>query len=134
VLPLDYYDRALQLLADTVPAPTFVIFGDDPGFVEMFVERTGHRGHSAVSGLAIGRDPIAQLRLLSECDHAILSNSSFAWWGAWLGDRRGDPNRTVIAPAGFGWKIRPEWTSLDEVPGVVTNYQLVSWRRSAASS
>jgi hypothetical protein len=133
-LPLEYYDRAMRQIAKTVSAPTYVIFGDDPAFVEMFVERAEHRGHVAVSGLAFGRDPITQLRLLSECEHAVLSNSTFAWWGAWLGDRRGDPDRAVIAPTWFDWKIRHGWTVLEEVPGTVTTYDLSTWRRSAASS
>jgi hypothetical protein len=34
---------------------------------------------------------------MSLCDHAVISNSTFAWWGAWL--QAGDPaRRTVIAP------------------------------------
>ncbi len=68
----------------------------------MFVERSERRGRVAVSALASGRDPITQLGLLSECDHAVPSNSTFAMWGASLGDRRGGPERAVIAPAGFG--------------------------------
>jgi hypothetical protein len=35
--------------------------------------------------------------LMSICNHAIIANSSFSWWGAWLGDKQ--KNRTVIAPA-----------------------------------
>lgn len=33
--------------------------------------------------------------LLSLCDHFIISNSSFSWWGAWLSRT---PNKVVIAP------------------------------------
>jgi hypothetical protein len=33
--------------------------------------------------------------LLSLCDHFIISNSSFSWWGAWLSI---SPNKVVIAP------------------------------------
>jgi hypothetical protein len=30
------------------------------------------------------------------CPHAVIANSSFSWWGAWLGD---GTQRIVIAPA-----------------------------------
>lgn len=133
-LPVDYYDRAMRILADTLGRPTFVLFGDDPAFVDLFAERAEHRGYSVVSALPLGHDPITQLRLISECDHAILANSSFAWWGAWLGDRRDERGRTVIAPAGWGRSVRERWIPLEEVPGVATTYDLSTLGPPAAWS
>ena len=133
-LPLDYYDRAMRLVADTIDQPTFVLFGDDPEFVDLFAERARHRGYSVVSALALGADPITQLRLMSECAHAVLANSSFAWWGAWLGDRRNERERTVIAPAGWGYLVRAGWIALEEVPGVATTYDFSTFGPAAALS
>jgi len=36
-----------------------------------------------------------EMRMMSLCDHAIIANSTFSWWAAWLGER---PGKRVIAP------------------------------------
>jgi hypothetical protein len=43
----------------------------------------------------VGRDPLVDMCLIARADHAVLSNSSFGWWGAFLGAR---PGRLVVAP------------------------------------
>jgi hypothetical protein len=39
--------------------------------------------------------PIEQLALASKCDDYIISNSTFSWWMAWLGEKE---NTTIIRP------------------------------------
>ena len=39
-----------------------------------------------------------QLKLLSLCNHHIISNSSFSWWAAWIGMKEG---QTVVYPSSW---------------------------------
>jgi hypothetical protein len=56
------------------------------------------------------------LRLMSICQHHIIANSSFSWWGAWL-----NPNQSKIVIAPKKWfsgkaqpltLIPPDWILL----------------------
>ena len=90
VLDVDYYKQAVAYISKNLEKPTFYIFSDDLdwckkslGFLDdcIYVDRT--------------ETEIDDLKLMSCCQHNIIANSSFSWWGAWLNK---NPKKTVIAP------------------------------------
>jgi hypothetical protein len=89
---LEYYNKAIQYIADNVEDPFFYIFSDDMAWV-----RTALRVRFPC--LYVDHNPGGQshndMRLMSLCRHHITANSSFSWWGAWLG-RNG--RKIVVAP------------------------------------
>ena len=107
-LPLSYYERALARMTSEVPDATFLVFGDDPEFVRFATDWVS-RLRPATNAYDLSDGALEQLVLASECDHAVIANSSFAWWGAWLGDRRaGDTRRLVIAPEDYRRRFGPD--------------------------
>jgi hypothetical protein len=86
---LEYYEAAIRRLEATVPQPHCFVFFD---WVRANLD-TGHPttwvGHNTDT-------PWEDLRLMAACRHFIVANSSFSWWGAWLGE---SPGKQVIAPA-----------------------------------
>jgi hypothetical protein len=99
VLPMDYYREAAALIAAKVPDPVFFIFSDDPEWCEAHFKLPYHttivRDFDRTVEHHLGRED-ADLYLMRLCGHAIIANSSFSWWGAWLGaDIKGG---IVIAP------------------------------------
>ncbi len=107
-LPLSYYERALAVVMERVPDATFLVFGDDPEFVRFATEWVS-RVAPTTNVYDFCDGVIDHLALASECDHAVIANSSYAWWGAWLGDRRaGDTPRLVIAPEDYRQRFGPD--------------------------
>jgi len=81
VLGLVYYSRAIHELKKIVENPLWIVFSDDIQWCRKefyflqnvtFVE--GNEG-----------TPWEDLRLMSACKHHIIANSTFSWWGAFLG-------------------------------------------------
>lgn len=82
-----YYKDAIAYITEKVNNPKFVIFSDDPTWCQQ------NMPYPVISAQGFNR--CEDLYLMSQCRHAILANSSFSWWGAWLGDYSG---RICIAP------------------------------------
>lgn len=90
---LQYYLDAAHEMARRVSQPcTFYVFSDDPDWV-------AENLHLPFPTRYIRHNDDAHnyedLRLMAACHHHIVANSSFSWWGAWLGC---NPDRIVIAP------------------------------------
>jgi Glycosyl transferase family 11 len=87
-----YYRLAVGLVAEQAGPDSHVfVFSDDPEWVKehlAFELPTIHVGRTAWSASA-------ELRLMASCRHHVVANSSFSWWGAWLGER---PGQVVVAP------------------------------------
>lgn len=100
LLGRDYYQAAIDAALARLSRPHFVLFGDDLNWPQQNLD---FRGASVELVTHNSSDELADLWLMSRCRHAVVANSSFSWWGAWLGDAM--PNRPVFAPTQIGWDI-----------------------------
>ena len=89
---LDYYERAAQLIAAQSEHPHFFVFTDDPAWARAHLQLPFP---STLVSETVGERDCEDLRLMSRCQHFIIANSSFSWWGAWLGSH---PGKVVVAP------------------------------------
>ncbi len=87
-----YYQRAIAEIVPRVSDPHFFVFSDDPEWVS---ENFATPGKMTVVNLNKGDRCFEDMRLMSLCQHNIIANSSFSWWGAWLNE---NPGKVVIAP------------------------------------
>jgi hypothetical protein len=97
LLPLYYLD-AISLITSRVQNPQFFVFGDDIAWARRTLKLPADTRYFEDSG---DRTDADDLWLMSQCRHAVIANSSFSWWGAWL---RQDPDTgIVIAPLRWGY-------------------------------
>ncbi len=88
---LEYYQKAIDLIAEIIKNPKFFISSDDIAWA-----RNNLKINYPVYFISDKNIPdYEELIIMSNCRHNIIANSSFSWWGAWL---NGSPNKIVIAP------------------------------------
>jgi hypothetical protein len=100
ICSLDYYHSAIELMNKHVRTPTFFVFSDDPDWVQenlktnLPIEYVNHNGSN---------NAFQDVRLISLCQHQVIANSSFSWWGAWLNP---NPKKLVVAPKKWFLDVR----------------------------
>jgi hypothetical protein len=108
VCTLEYYHRAINCITQKISDPHFYIFSDDPLWVKQNLEV--NYPHTYVTHNQDLKDYM-DLWLMSLCQHHIIANSSFSWWGAWLCS---NPGKIVIAPK--RWFSKPDINTQDLIP------------------
>lgn len=92
VCSLDYYQSAVQRLNQDLGELTYFVFSDDMSWVK---SNLNLRGEVVFVDGNVGDRSFEDMLLMSYCEHNIIANSSFSWWGAWLNQ---NPNKKVVAP------------------------------------
>ena len=89
---IEFYRKAIQYVADRIRQPYLFIFSDDIAWVKDNLKidmpcRYIDHNH--------GTESYNDMYLMSLCQHNIIANSTFSWWGAWLNP---NPKKITIAP------------------------------------
>lgn len=106
---LDYYNKAVEYIAEKVKDPHFYIFSDDTKWAEENL--TINHVVTVISGIYT-KTGFDDLRVMSMCKNHIIANSSFSWWGAWLSKHH---DKIVVAPN--RWFNGPGLKTTDLIPG-----------------
>jgi hypothetical protein len=104
VVDLDFYSDVIGKFFSDQPYQ-FVVFSDDVEWCKNAFE----------GGYVIDiNDARTEMCMMSMCDHHIIGNSTFSWWGAWLNP---NPQKIVVAPSQwFGPNIAGKNNIMDVLP------------------
>jgi len=113
LLPISYYNKAIEILQKQYPDITLFVFSDDIPWAKENLQVDTipvnyMQGNSAV-------DSWKDMALMSNCKHHIIANSSFSWWGAWLSKQNGK----LFAPE--------KWFNPQKVKFDITDYIPANW-------
>ena len=79
----EYYNAARALFGNDLRV---LLFTDDPQRASEVIDFDYE--------LVTGNHSMVDMEIMSKCDHHIIANSTFSWWGAWLAN-----SKKVAAPA-----------------------------------
>lgn len=85
----DYYYLGMKKIAEKIENPKFYIFADDLNIV-----RNEYHFPFPVTYVK-PEESATGMRLLYSCKHFVIANSTFSWWGAYLGKEK---NKIVVMP------------------------------------
>lgn len=105
LLGLDYYARAMAQWPD---GTEYLVFSDDPEWCDQ------HMGGWPGVQVAEKRSAAADMDLMSRCGGGhIIANSSFSWWGAWIGET---PGKRIVTPLAWFGPAKAGWDTRDLIP------------------
>jgi len=91
LIPLSYYEKAISTIKQKNENPVFYIFTDDISWAKENLKME----YQTIFVSGNDFTPQQEIYLMSKCQHNIIANSSFSWWGAWLNT---NPKKIIIAP------------------------------------
>ena len=84
-LSLEYYKRAINLVRKNKKGTMFFIFADNTDKAEMMIAKILSKSdYHIIHRRNDKNNDCEDLLLISQCQHHIMSNSTFSWWGTWL--------------------------------------------------
>jgi|GEM_PF-285185 len=106
---IEYYLKAISHINEKINCPVFFVFSDN-------IEYCKHQFASIENIVFVSEEASLstqdEMQLMSECRHAIISNSTFSFWATWIRD---SPDKIVICPK-YASKGISCWNELSHPP------------------
>jgi hypothetical protein len=96
IFNFNYYLKGVEIIKRKIKNPTFYVFSNDIEWV-----KDNMRFHEKIDDKVIYNDSFQDLSdeeelfLMAACKHAIIPNSTYYWWAAWLINNK---DKIIIAP------------------------------------
>lgn len=109
---IEYYKQAFEIIKQNYKECLFVVFSDD---IEWTRKNINFSDNIIYVNWNNGTYSFVDMQMMSLCDHNIIANSTFSWWGAWLNS---NPKKIVISPT--IWNLNDDTKSSMNQDGWIT--------------
>lgn len=107
-----YYENAIAELKKRTKIKVMCVFSDDIPWCKDNFQYLSKEIDIVYVDWNKGQESFRDMQLMTFCKHNIIANSSFSWWGAWLGDRDG---KIVCAPESWVDRCIPIRTTVASI-------------------
>lgn len=83
VLDESYYQTAISLIKNQIPNPHFYIFTEDQAWANK------HLAIKQATYVTSSQSDLEDLLIMAQCQHHIIANSTYSWWGSQLSASKG---------------------------------------------
>lgn len=91
LVDVEYFEKGIAVISKKLENPKLYVFSDDIAWCKQYLNLQ----EAVFIDWNKGNDSYRDMQLMSHCKHAIISNSSFSWWAAWLNR---NPAKIIIVP------------------------------------
>ncbi len=105
---LQYYYNGISLIEKAEKNTHIFVFSDEPEWVR---KNFSHSTPITIVDINNSKNAHEDIWLMAACKHYVIANSSFSWWGAWLGN---SPQKIVITPK--KWYTNTQISTKDLIP------------------
>lgn len=91
---IEYYTKGIDYFCSIFGKKnvTFIVFSNDQRWVQENIKLE----NAVYVNWNTSKKSYLDMQLMAKCEHNIIANSSFSWWGAWLNN---NPQKIVISPS-----------------------------------
>ena len=104
----DFYMKAMMLIKERIPNAVFYVFTQDFEWVKNNLDFNLFNIVIIDEKDSVDKD-IGDIYLMSLCQHYIISNSTFYWWGTWLNPNK---DKLVVVPEQWSNSVIDNWIKI----------------------
>lgn len=121
--PLDYYSKGIDIIKSTLEEEVkIIVFSDDTDWCNeniKFDNAVVADQWESEKGANLENEHIIDLCMMTMCDHLVMANSTYSWWGAFL--MKNESGKVVVPNEWWGWGLKqnsedflrlPHWISI----------------------